>query len=206
MPGLFGDEAVHLPGQVVLDVTCRKQHARDRQDPPRAARRQQREPVADRRPGEFEVPGGEIEFRQARAQTRCRQLEFAHRLGIPAAVAAQQHCRLCSFAYLPGETTRSTPPSRRRSLAAADRRPRPRCVCSAICRRSSATFRTRSSSPAARSRSSTAGSTARPAAKRRAASAASSPSSCWSAARRVLGLAIERVCRGSLLGAAVEAC
>ena len=62
--------------------------------------------------------------------------------------------------------------------------------------------RIRSCSPAARSRSSTASSTARPAARRRAASAASSRSSCWSAAPRRSGWLVERLCRGSLLGAA----
>ena len=48
-------------------------------------------------------------------------------------------------------------------------------------------------------------STGRSAARRRGASAASSPSSCWSVWPRRSDSAVQRLCRGSLVGAAVEA-
>ena len=57
---VVGGKAVDLPRQVVFDVARGEQHARHRENPPRAARRQRGEPVADRRPGEFEIAGREI--------------------------------------------------------------------------------------------------------------------------------------------------
>ena len=93
-PRVVGGKAVDLPGQVVFDVACGEQHARHRQNPPRAARRQRGEPVADRRPGEFEIAGREIHPGQTRAQRRRQQFELDDRLGVAAAVAAEQHRRL----------------------------------------------------------------------------------------------------------------
>ncbi len=105
---VFGGKAVHLPRQVVLDVARREQHAGDRQDPPRAARRQRREPVADRRPGEFEIAGGEIMLRQPRPQRRRQQFELGDRLGVAAAMAADQH-RLAAHRLTLHEARRRLP-------------------------------------------------------------------------------------------------
>ena len=67
------------------------------------------------------------------AQTRRRQLEFGDRLGIPAPMAAQQHCGP-AHRYPSRETIRTKLtaammlPDLRRSAAAAARRPRSRCA------------------------------------------------------------------------------
>ncbi len=87
---MFGHEAVHFPRQVVLDMARREQHARHRQDLASAARHQLRQTLLDRRASEFEIAGGEIML-QARAQRSGGHLELGDRLGIAAAMAAQQH-------------------------------------------------------------------------------------------------------------------
>ena len=101
---IVGDETVHLPRQVVFDMTSRKQHAGDCQDPLCAAPRQQRKAVADRRADEFEITRGEIELRQTRAQRCSRQLEFLDRSGIAAPVSAQEHRRPTHWPFLPAPT------------------------------------------------------------------------------------------------------
>ena len=91
--GVVGDKAVHLPRQVVLHVTRREQHARYRKDAPGAAGRQLGEPVADRRTCELEIAGGKIDRWQPPPQRLGERLEFTDRLGIAAAMAADQHRR-----------------------------------------------------------------------------------------------------------------
>ena len=92
-----GHERVHLPGQVVLHMARGEQHPRHRMNAPGAARHQRRQPVADIGPGEFEIAGGEIVSRKARAQRRREQLEFLHRFLVAAAMAADQHSRFGHF-------------------------------------------------------------------------------------------------------------
>ena len=129
---------------------------------PRAANRG--EPVADRRAGEFEITGGEIEFRQARAQSplppaRIRATASGSRLPWPHSSTAVS--LIGSFFDRSAAAIDCRDDAGRRPSAAADRRPRRSTRCLAICRRSSAMFRIPSSSPAARSHSSTASSTAK---------------------------------------------
>ena len=85
-----GHKAVHLPGQVVLDVARREQHPRYREDPPRAPGRETAEPLLDRRAREFEIAGREIPRFEAPTQRRGGDFELADRVGIAAAMAAQQ--------------------------------------------------------------------------------------------------------------------
>ena len=168
-PGIRGGEAVHLPRQVVLDVARGEQH-------PRAPRRCAWRPraasaasaVADRRPGEFEIAGGEIVVRQARAQApprrartrrsprgrgcrgrtactavRSSPLPVAHALISPTSAPAMTPAGACTI-----RCCCCSAASRRRG-------------CSATCRRCSASCRIRWCSPAARSPPSTASSTGR---------------------------------------------
>jgi len=98
---VVGHKAVHLPGQVVLDMARSKQHAGYRQYLPRTGGAQLGQPVADRGASEFEVPGGKIEIRQTGAHRSGDQLKLGDRFRITAAVPADQHRRLCHCLYLP---------------------------------------------------------------------------------------------------------
>ena len=89
--GIARHKAVHLPGQVVLDMARRKQHARHREDPPRAARRQAGESLLDRRAREFEIARRKIRRCEAPAQRGGGHLELADCVGIAASMAAQQN-------------------------------------------------------------------------------------------------------------------
>ncbi len=211
--GVVGDEAVHLPGQVVLHVAGGEQHARHREDPPRAARRQRGEPVADRRPGEFEIAGGEIVVGQPRRATPRRassnsRIASGSRLPWPhsstaVSLIALSCCRL-RLAALPASMNCRPSACTTRCCCCS-----PALAIDAVFGDMPAVFRPcpasgRAGRPGDRVLRA-ASSTARPAATPRAASAASSRSSCWSA-RAALGWAcIDRLCRGSLAGAAVEA-
>ena len=88
---ICGHETVHFPRQVVLDVAGCEQHAGHGEDPPRAARHQIRQPLLDCRVGEFEIAGREILRRETPAQGRGGDLELTDRVGVAAAMTAQQH-------------------------------------------------------------------------------------------------------------------
>ena len=93
IPGCCGREAVDLPGHVVLDVARGEQHAGHRQDSAeRPAAQRRSSAVADRRAGEFEIAGREIVVRKPRGAAPPPPCSNSRdRLGIAAAVAAQQH-------------------------------------------------------------------------------------------------------------------
>ena len=91
-PRMRRRRAVHLPGQIVLYMARREQHARYGQYFGRAALPQSSQSLTDRRAGEFEIAGCESPAAGARSK-RGGLLEFRDRLGIAAAVTAQQHRR-----------------------------------------------------------------------------------------------------------------
>ena len=90
-----------------------EQHARHGQYFRRAARPQAGERLADRRAGEFEIAGREIAAGEAGAQRSGGLLELLDRLGVAAAVAAQQHRRFIHRRFLP----RLIAPDRSRATA-----------------------------------------------------------------------------------------
>ncbi len=100
-PPMRGHEAVHLPRQVVLDVTRGEQHPRHGQYSGRAACMQFNERFADRRAGEFEIAVCEIAAPEPGAQRRRGLLELVDGLGVAAAVAAQQHSRFAHRRFPP---------------------------------------------------------------------------------------------------------
>ena len=118
-PRMRGHKAVHLPRQIVLDVARGEQHARHGQDflaAPRGPQPGQR--LADRRAGEFEIAGREIAAGEPGAQRSGGLLEFRDRLGVAAAVAAQQHRRFVHHRIAPA--------------IAIDRRPRAAEIAAAM--------------------------------------------------------------------------
>src|SRR6266852_3626385 len=181
-----GGEAVHLPGQVVLDVARREEHAGHGEDAPRALRFERLEPVADGRAHEFEIAGLDRQGGEARLDPGGDQRELGDGFVVAAAMAANHHrcVHFCSFAAC--AQSRLTESPRRADL---DRRcccspaPAPTrfCSCSrpspstwrwASCRRCSACCRTRWRWPDAPSAGSIITSTASGATSRRGARAA----------------------------------
>ena len=86
--GIFGSPGVQLPRQVVFHVAGCKQHRRNGLDVRGALGLQRIEPFADHRAREFEKARAHGAPRQLLAQFGHERVEFAHRVEVAAAVAA----------------------------------------------------------------------------------------------------------------------
>ena len=76
---------------VVLGMPCREEHRRDRQDAGDPLLPQRLKPVAQDRPGEFEIAVRDRHRGQPRPQLFDHAGEFLHRQTVAAAMAADQH-------------------------------------------------------------------------------------------------------------------